>query len=282
MPQFLSGRFGDAEGVLHVWDFTRAKYRPSDTIGVFAENHLYRFHEDEGTNTVLEEDYAQLEGRAASIVKIFVDNISKGELPKLTEGERGGWEQFYYQQMKRVPSVLKEHTNKRSIEDRIKDVIPRIEGLAGRSLSNEEQSYLLSAEYLRKARSNVFIKALRDPGEEVIAMFKSMAIQFGVLDGEDVFLLGSRPIVLDALDDSGTRIENNYLQWWLPISPKIAVRFAGEIHGGDTIVSLKSETVLEINKLIIRQSDIVLTNSKEALERILLTRDGELATEPDA
>lgn len=268
VPDFLLQRFVDVKGLLHVWQKSTGKTWPTKPDGAFLETHLYRLLDEQGGDVSLEREYAKLEGHASRIIREWLPSVHGRIVPTITDEDRLYWDEFYFQQMKRVPQVLGSILAERTLSDRLSDIIPKLEEIHGRPATEEELAHLKSPEYLEKLENAVFIRAMRDPGDVVREMFQEMAVQFAVAPDDGEFALGSRPIVFKALNNDGTKMQNEYVQWWLPITPTIAVRLAGE-KGTDSIFELTPETLDVVNKLVISQSDMIAARSPEVLQRFI-------------
>ncbi len=104
VPQMILRRFTDGKGLLYCWRGTDSR-KPwnSKPKKVFAENHLYTLHNNDGELDVsIENDFSVLEGKVSGIIDKIVEVAQKGQTPCLDADEKNNWLRYLCRQRRRT------------------------------------------------------------------------------------------------------------------------------------------------------------------------------------
>ncbi|MDF2797437.1 MAG: hypothetical protein K0R85_181 [Devosia sp.] len=144
VPEFLLNNFRAQDNLVRLFD------KKDAASGVVARNptkvlfepHLYtRTHNDGHRDAQLEAAYGRLEDASAPIVKRIVDSARAKRLPQLSAWEKAVWDQFLYNQWRRVPELHATLFTREFFDKLREDAVASFERNY-RSINDQERAWL--------------------------------------------------------------------------------------------------------------------------------------------
>ncbi|MGO6755916.1 DUF4238 domain-containing protein (plasmid) [Rhizobium ruizarguesonis] len=263
VPRFLLANFVNTNGKLWVRRAKAPSVWSASPENTFLERHRYSSIDDQGNyDTELEQTYSALEGAAKPIVDKFIDCGRAQTVPTISPTEKATWDQFCYQQMKRVPEVTNQLAMRLPWAERLEQAISQAVEM-GITADQAILDEVRSPEGLARIRQNATVKALAAESKVIMAMLAAANYEIGITSGDE-FVVGSRPIAMAShgLADA----EAGKTTMWFPLASDVAVR--PRFSGTSSTRRLSTKEVSEINEHIIRQSEYVAGASESLLKSL--------------
>lgn len=269
VPEHLQAGFVDGNDGLWTFDSrNRGKGVWCGTLNnLLVEGHLYSYVRPDGSKDVsLEQWFSQLEGAAAPVIEKVVASARKAKLPSLTATEKETWDNFLYQQWRRVPdlymSLLPPEAHKAEVERLIDEL-----ATLGRRLTNSERSELLAPISLKNMRQNVRVSSLTTSSEQVLSTLGSRGLAVAkVANPKKSFVLGSRPVVKCTLPGI-TDLSDPQVELWLPISHDVMAGI-GRLDEREILAPLNDRQVRLQNEAAAAQSTQIVGRSRELVQSL--------------
>ena len=263
VPQMILRRFTDGKGLLYCWRGTDSR-KPwnSKPKKVFAENHLYTLHNNDGELDVsIENDFSVLEGKVSVIIDKIVEVAQKGQTPCLDADEKNNWLRYLCRQRRRTPDGARPIVEKH-MDQQIGKFPVVYEEYVGRPCTPDELAQINDPADHERYRKNAFSRfSSFEPRANVLEMLRNTSIVTAVIQTpKKNFVCGSRPI--DGFGD------------WFTVDCKVAVKL---IHsrGIDNLVVLDNTSISvirQINEDIVERSTFFAGPSLELIELLACPR----------
>ncbi len=208
----------------------------------------------------LEEQFAQEESRAASILASIVEGLRLGILPMLGEGERLVLNSFIYNQIRRVPEFMNIYFEGENLQETKRVVIAAVHDKLVKSEKWYDETVLDP-----NFQQVVKVSILKSSGVEVMNTMRKFGFGYARPKGSSIsFVIGSQPIAL--VDNHPLKGQRSFV---FPISHDFLLYIARVPKGSDTLFpSLNSSQVLQINRATARQSGVVAGKDKSEIEKL--------------
>lgn len=273
VPKVLLRNFVDEAGELFVYDKDvplEGIRRRSPTM-VLRELHLYTTVSATGErDSSQEQRYQRLETSARPVLDKLIDAARAGRLPALVPAEKLLWDEFIYEQWRRVPEQHRSLYKESDWEAQIADAVKSLELRIGRALRSDELDQVAEFSVERRFRHGVLVGALGKQSTNALATLGNRGLFIGRAPVGRSFVVGSRPIVRfrsptsDRLDDHG-------VEFWLPIAHDVIVS-PGAARGTEQMLDLDIAMVRKVNRAAWKQSSKVVAKSAQLLTSLLAQR----------
>ena len=254
VPRMLLRNFTDEKGQLYFFDERSEEkcVRPIGLDNFCVEKNLYTCRDECGNEDVsAEEDFSELEGQTAGIIKKIISAARDGKLPELTPSEKETLDRFLLCQWSRVP-----------------DASDPILARSFRSICVENPEILNVPEkeqerFRREMRVKSLTHNVRNPSKKILSVFENKGLAVGIANASDQSLvIGSNPVLADP---PGYFLFGRIRKDWLPIAPDIAIASYFP-RGFEGFVELD---VGSFNQAVFRQSSAIAGNSKELIGSVV-------------
>lgn len=229
---------------------------------VFAENHLYTVHNNDGEPDVsIEKDFGIIEGEVSVVIDKIIETALKGETPYLDSDEKDILLRYLCRQRRRTPDVARpiaeKYIERKSVEFQI-----LYEKHVGRPCTPDELTEIYDPAFLERSKKNSFAHfAMFEPRADVLEILRNTSIVTAVIQNpKKNFVCGSRPI--DRFDD------------WFTVSSKVAIKLTPP-QGIDSLVVLDNTSTSEIRQInedIVERSTFFAGPSRKLIESLACPR----------
>ena len=269
IPQMLSKRFADRDGILYVFDkrFPHKGVQKRTPRNLFVEGDLYTQLDEKGIKDVsVETEFlAPLDGKANPVIAKIVSAARRGNPPNLSPDEKDFWMKFSYIQFKRVPERREKHK-----EEIFQEVRREIDFIGQfRPFSDSELSILEDDEKMERLWRNISIQSVQEPlSKEGAEIFLEKRIGVAVIRNpkpKRSFVIGSNPVVQMSHPER-FHLADPTAELWLPLARDVAVSpCPGE---SDRVVSANDRHIRAINRIVFEQSTVIAGCSRDLIESV--------------
>lgn len=264
VPRFLIANFISKVGKVWVRRTSDGAVWQAKPESVYVERHRYSTIAANGRrDPQLELDYAVLEGAARPVVDKLIADGRAGRSATTSPNEKAVWDEFLYQQMKRVPAMTDQLSSIQSWQDRIESAVSAMEA-RGLVIDEATLAEFRSPEGMARLAQNATVRALSQSSPAIRALLATSHLELGKAAPGTSFVLGSRPVAgagrgILAAAQGGHAM-------WFPIAPDVVVRPAFE-QPSPLFSQLPAAAVEAINKVSVAQSDFILANDEEKVRK---------------
>jgi hypothetical protein len=263
VPEMVSRRFADDSGRLFFFNkqFPEKGVLATTPKNLFVVGHLYTQLESDGTKDVsVERTLAALESVADQIIKKIVTAARAGQEPNLTTDEKEIWDQFFFNQWKRVPDSHERSFTYSEFEEFVRTSLEKFETLV-RPLTAEEREKMNDPKELARIRQNARARMVAKPGGETVKMLGSKGLLVAIIARPNKsFIIGSRPVV--KLNYPGrAHFADPSVEVWFPLAHDVAVT-PGLSQGTEKLAEMNEDRDIRgINEAIFKQSTAIAGRS---------------------
>jgi hypothetical protein len=265
--------FADETGYLYIFDKEAAweGIRQKSPRMVFRESDLYTTVDADGVrDSSQEQRYQQMETAIRGVLDKIISAVRKGQLPGLSPTEKRSWDEFTYEQWRRVPQLRNELYNASDWQEQIRDAVERMQQQIGRELRQDELEQVAEFSAERRFRHRVLIGALSTQGSRALATLAQRGLYFGRALPRRSFLIGSRPTVRFRSPISN-HLSDHGVEFWLPIAHDIIVS-PGAAAGTESLFNLDLAMTRKVNRAVWSQSLKIAGKSDQLLASLLAQR----------
>jgi Protein of unknown function (DUF4238) len=263
VPKLIQRRFVGPSGQLYFVRRDNPVIKVSNPTDLFKQNHLYsKTSADWVKDPSLELFYADLEGKAGSIISDLISHARRNIHANLSETDRQILIKFIYHMWKRTPEELDRIFPVNSDEEAIYTVDRAMRDM-NRQLSDEEFIELLVPGNARRILKNGCIEMLRRDSPDVMQVMAELDIRLVVIPPDGgAFVIGSNPVLPINLRRSAP-IVSSRIEVWIPLAREVALCFCDRRQPGVVVAS--QPIVRKVNELIASRSSILASHSDALL-----------------
>jgi hypothetical protein len=276
VPQFILKNFCDQNGQLYFYQ----KNRPHKGIEVrnpetaFFQRNIYSnfkscFADQREDKT--EQHFAQIESAASPVIKRIIESARNTKLPSLNEEEKYALSHFIRMQFARTPCFYESLDLYQNFESGLNDFLNEYPKELGRELNPSElleKQRLLEPDNKNRLKQNVISKAFRATNQPSISILSQSSLRIIMPANKNLqFVIGDRA-VLKFISPSSTKLGDKGVGFWLPISKDIGLHLTPHKHK-ESLERLSTQTIQELNTLMVKESRMVAASSKERVQAYL-------------
>ena len=265
VPQLLLREFTNNDNKLHfciLGSSEGAVIKPRERVvksatpkNLFLQKELYTQHGNHGEKDVsVEKSLANLETKAAPVIKKIINSARANKLPELTPREKNIWDVFFLIQSFRTPDILDSIVNK--YPDWIPELIDEHEKEYGPP-TEEEIKKANDPKEIDRMKHNLRATAVTRVTTEskIFRILQSRGLIIGIIRKPNKsFIIGSNPAVR-----LYHKLSDPEAEWHLPIAHDITVTHHGSHpREKESLAEVTGDhTIRKINEAICKQSSFI-------------------------
>jgi len=265
VPQMLSKRFSDAEGMLWYFNTPEAKHgvKQVSTKGAFWRKHYNTVTFNNGQKvTHAEAAFNMVENPASLLLDYILAEVRADRFPQLDDDARGLLDLFFFYQFKRSPDVLVPAMADFDPALELAIMRKQYEEASGQQVTDAQLQALMTPENFERLRTFARIMVCLDPGNVVRQVYRACGLHFYVAPAGNAFVIGSNPVIR-SLPQNG---QDGFIA--MPIASDILMVYGHPALQG-AIGNVTAEGVADFNGKIWAQSSALAAASEAAVTELV-------------
>ena len=224
----------------------------------FFENHTYTLDKSGKKDFKIDNKFTCLESKVAPIIVKVVESDLEIEAPSFNRAERNLLQEFVVSLRRRIPDI-REDVNK-AAESLVQEIPKKYEEYVGRPLNQDEQVVVSSQDFLKSEKNDFFARfAGTEPSTTIMSVLSDCSIVTGFTCSQNKsFIIGSSPV--------------GKFNEWIPISKKVAIRFARPHEVNDLVESINHTATMKINGSTAERSKRFAGESHQLIKTLVDSR----------